>query len=87
MAKSRPPLTVEPQSQSELLGLSPRQTQVLEAVSRGLLDKQIADELHTSLGTVRAHLVLIFARLGVENRVQAAVLYVRATLAGTPRQE
>lgn len=73
------------QSPGELLGLSPRQSAVLEAVSRGLLDKQIAEELHTSLGTVRDHLALIFARLNTKNRVQAAVRYVTA-LAGMPRQ-
>jgi two-component system nitrate/nitrite response regulator NarP len=59
---------------------------VLEAVSRGLLDKEIADELHMSRGTVRVHLLVIFARLAVKNRVQAAVRYVRA-LAEMPMQE
>jgi len=51
-----------------VLGLTPRQTAVLEAVWRCLPDKLIADELHMSVATVRAHLAQIVIRLGLQNR-------------------
>jgi DNA-binding NarL/FixJ family response regulator len=66
-------------SPAEYLGLSPRQGAVLEAVSRGLLDKEIVGELHMSLGTLRSHMVVIFGRIGARNRAEAAARYGAAS--------
>jgi len=53
--------------------LTPRQNDVLVLLSRGLANKEIAQELDMSLSTVRVHLGAIFKVLGVENRTQAAM--------------
>lgn len=53
--------------------LSPRETEVLQQLARGLSNKQIAQRLGITEKTVKAHLVNIFQRLGVEDRTQAAL--------------
>jgi DNA-binding NarL/FixJ family response regulator len=53
--------------------LSPRETDVLILVAKGLANKQIAQQLAISEKTVKAHLVNVFQRIGVSDRTQAAV--------------
>lgn len=53
--------------------LTERESEVLEAVRRGLANKQIARELGISERTVKAHLTNVFQRLGVTDRTQAAL--------------
>ncbi len=62
-------LEVSPQQ----LPLTPRQTQVLEGLSRGLPSKLIARELGLSEHTVREYIALIFQALGVHNRTEAVI--------------
>jgi DNA-binding NarL/FixJ family response regulator len=53
--------------------LSPRESEVLRLVARGLPNKRIARELQISEKTVKAHLTQIFQRIGVTDRTQAAL--------------
>lgn len=53
--------------------LTPREEEVLRLVSKGLANKQIARRLEISERTVKAHLTSVFQRLGVTDRVQAAL--------------
>jgi DNA-binding NarL/FixJ family response regulator len=53
--------------------LTDRETQVLKCVARGLPNKLIARELEISSNTVKAHLTTIFHRIGVNDRVHAAL--------------
>ena len=53
--------------------LTPRQLQVLQALSRGLPTKLIARELDLSEHTVNEHIGLIFQALGVRNRTEAVI--------------
>lgn len=53
--------------------LTERETDVLRLLVRGLDNATIAGELHVSPGTVKADVSAILTKLGVENRVQAAV--------------
>jgi len=53
--------------------LSPRETEVLQLVARGLPNKRIARELGISEKTVKAHLTQIFQHIGVTDRTQAAL--------------
>ncbi len=53
--------------------LSAREREVLELLSRGRLDKEIANELGVSLPTVRFHLKHIYEKLHVRTRVEAAL--------------
>jgi DNA-binding NarL/FixJ family response regulator len=54
------------------LSLTDRELDVLRAVSRGDGNKRIAAALGIAEPTVKAHLVHIFEKLGVENRTAAA---------------
>lgn len=49
-------------------GLSSRESEICEALIRGLNDKQIAHDLNISFWTVRTHITKIFTKLGVLNR-------------------
>jgi DNA-binding NarL/FixJ family response regulator len=53
--------------------LSPRELDVLRLVAHGMPNKRIARELAISEKTVKAHLTNIFQRIGVFDRVQAAI--------------
>ena len=57
----------------EVQDLSPRETEVLILVAKGLANKQVAQQLGISEKTVKAHLVSVFQRIGVSDRTQAAV--------------
>jgi DNA-binding CsgD family transcriptional regulator len=60
------------QSMHELTSLlSPRQRIVLELVSEGRSNKEIARELGISAETVKSHVKMIFLRLQVVRRAQA----------------
>jgi DNA-binding NarL/FixJ family response regulator len=54
--------------------LTPQQFRVLNMISEGLLNKQIAWELGVSEATVKAHMTAIMRKLGVSNRTQVALL-------------
>lgn len=54
--------------------LTPQQYKVLGMLSDGLLNKQIAYDLHVSEATIKAHMTAIFRKLGVKNRTQAVIL-------------
>ena len=53
--------------------LTSRQKKVLRLLAKGLSNKHIARELQISEITVKAHVSLILKKLGVANRVQAAM--------------
>jgi DNA-binding NarL/FixJ family response regulator len=57
--------------------LSPREFEVLALLARGWDNAQIAATLYLSHGTVKHHISSILNKLGVENRIQAAVRAVR----------
>lgn len=60
--------------------LPPRQRQVLEAMARGLLNKQIGWELKISEKTVKMHRALLMERLGVATSAEAIRIAVEAGL-------
>ena len=53
--------------------LSEREVEVLELVSKGGSNKEIARHLSLSEATVKSHLLHIFAKLGVNDRTQAVI--------------
>ena len=53
--------------------LNQKELMVLELLSSGMTNEQIANELFLSTNTVKMYLKKIFEKLGVNNRVQAAV--------------
>jgi DNA-binding NarL/FixJ family response regulator len=58
---------------SRLATLTPQQVRVLMMLSEGLLNKQIAFQLHVSEATVKAHVSAILQKLGVDSRTQAVI--------------
>ncbi|HUF54634.1 MAG TPA: response regulator transcription factor [Dehalococcoidia bacterium] len=63
-----------------MASLSPRELQVLGYLARGMTNKEIAGEMHYSVGTVKNVVQRIIEKLGVSDRTQAAVYAVRAGL-------
>jgi DNA-binding NarL/FixJ family response regulator len=61
-----------------LRGLSSREREVLELVAGGLSNRDIGARLSISEKTVTSHLNRVFDKLGVESRLQAALVYTRA---------
>jgi DNA-binding NarL/FixJ family response regulator len=55
--------------------LSKREKEILEKLSKGLLYKEIADELFISAQTVRKHVYHIYEKLHVGNRIEAVNKY------------
>ncbi len=63
--------------------LTPREREVLQALSEGLSDKEIAQRLTVSVDTARNHVATIRSKLAVESRLQAALFAVRRGLVNT----
>jgi NarL family two-component system response regulator LiaR len=57
--------------------LTPRETEVLELLGRGLANKRIARELGIAEKTVKTHVTHVLRKLGVSDRTQAALYAIR----------
>lgn len=68
LGRSAPP----PSSQ-----LTDREEEVLELLSEGLTNSQIAGRLRVSENTVKFHLQNLYMKLGVSNRTEAAAHYLK----------
>lgn len=55
----------------EVETLSQRENEILQLLSKGLLYKEIADQLSISVSTVRQHIHNIYEKLHVQNRTEA----------------
>ncbi len=53
--------------------LTEREMEVLKLLAQGKSNQEIADELFIGIKTVKYHLTNLFAKLGVEDRTQAAI--------------
>lgn len=54
--------------------LTPREIEVLQLVTNGLIDRSIASQLEISENTVRNHMKSVRRKLGVTNRLQATLI-------------
>lgn len=57
--------------------LSPREREVLSLIAQGKSNREIADALKITQATVKSHVGVIFVRLGVAHRTQAAITALR----------
>jgi len=57
--------------------LTPREIEVLDAVSRGRTNAQIAVQLDVTVHTVKFHLGSVYRKLHAANRTEAIVLWLR----------
>jgi DNA-binding NarL/FixJ family response regulator len=67
-------------ARDRLAELTEREGEVIRAVARGLSNSEVAGELTMSEATVKAHVSRSLAKLGLTNRVQAAILVHDAEL-------
>ena len=70
----------QPSARAPAPDLSPRELDVLRLVVAGFDNGQIGRRLHLSASTVKHHVSNTLEKLGVQNRIQAAVLAVRLGL-------
>lgn len=66
------------------LGLTAREGEVLQLLTRGYTNREIASELTISVKTARVHVSHILHKLGVAGRVDAAAIGQR--LSATPSE-
>ena len=60
--------------------LTQRELEVLKLMTEGKTNSQIAKDIYVSTNTAKAHVGSILEKFGVKDRVQAAVMAVRANL-------
>lgn len=65
----------QPKPAEEAARLSKRETEILELLTQGLANKEIADRLGLSVETVRVHPRRIYDKLHVHSRTEAAMKY------------
>lgn len=54
-------------------GLSPREAEVIACISRGMSNREIAEESYLSVNTVKTHIRSAYRKIGVERRSQAVL--------------
>jgi len=77
----------KPAPASPAAGLTGREREVLELVSRGKSNKEIAAALDIAENTAKNHLKNILEKLHLENRVQAATFALRHGLVEKPPEK
>lgn len=73
--ESTGPYTID--VEGHYIPLSPREMEILEHVTLGMINKEIANELGISQQTVKNHMTSILKKLNVKDRTQAAVTALR----------
>ncbi|MET8544380.1 response regulator transcription factor [Kitasatospora sp. NPDC004799] len=68
----------ESATDAALAGLTPREREILALVGEGRTNRQIGEELYLAEKTVKNHVSRLLAKLGVERRLQAAVIAAHA---------
>ncbi|MFF7132371.1 MULTISPECIES: response regulator [unclassified Streptomyces] len=66
--------TSPPETAPEIAALTPRERDILALIGDGLTNREIGKRLYLSEKTVKNHISRLLAKLGVQRRVQAAVL-------------
>ena len=68
------PTVGDPSARALVAALTEREREVAVLMTQGLTNNQIGTRLHLSLASVKSHLTSMFVKLGVDNRVSAAMI-------------
>ncbi|WP_079707914.1 response regulator [Paraliobacillus ryukyuensis] len=60
--------------------LTPRELEIMQHIGNGRSNKEIADQLHLSVGTVKNHISIILDKLELRDRTQLAIYTIRRHL-------
>lgn len=77
----------QPEPALDAIGLTPRQSEVLALLLRGMPNKMIARELGLSVETIKDHVAALLRALGVSTRTQAVLAVSRLTQDAQRRSE
>jgi ATP/maltotriose-dependent transcriptional regulator MalT len=91
--QAEPPLVVEEPEAAPAEGGSPelmdpltnRELEVLQLMSLGMSNQEIAHQLHIALGTVKLHTNRIFSKMNVNRRAKAVLEGKRMNLLNDPK--
>lgn len=72
---------------AKIATLTGQQARILDLITNGMLNKQIAFELSIAETTVKAHVTAIMRKLGVHSRTQAALLASEASFSSVLHKE
>ena len=76
-ARARERLRAEPQQDERVARLSAQERTILELISDGMTNRQIATELNLAEKTVKNYVSNLLSKMGMERRTQAAVYAAR----------
>jgi DNA-binding NarL/FixJ family response regulator len=79
-AKVMPRLLQREQKEAISIDLSPRELSITKLVGEGKTNKEIADELYLSIGTVKNHITQILQKSGLRDRTQLAIYAIKHDL-------
>ncbi|WCR05434.1 response regulator transcription factor [Paracoccus saliphilus] len=77
-----PYLDVRELQKDPIHSLSRREAAMLEALSKGLTNRELSQELGISTNTVKFHLSNLYDKLSVKNRAQAIAFYYSSRIPG-----
>ena len=73
-------LSTEKEAASFISPLTPRETEILNHMAQGYLNKQIADVLNVSEQTIKNHITSILRKLNANARTQAVIVAIKKGL-------
>ena len=72
--------SMKPEGKKPLAELSEGESEIVAAIARGLSNRQIADSLFLSEGTVKNHISTILSKTRLSHRTQIAISHLRGEL-------
>ncbi len=79
-AKVMPRLLQQIKMEAADIPLTQREIAIVRQVGKGMTNKEIANELHLSIGTIKNHITSILQKLELRDRTQLAIYAVRNDL-------